>query len=160
MDLLSPNTGTIFWTVITFFLLLLILKKLAWKPILKTLDDRENRIKSSLYQAEQDQKEAQALLEQQRELIEKAKLESIEIINSSKETAEKMRNDIVTQARQEADRMLENAKQQIEFSKDSAIADVKKYAVDISMRAAQKVVGDTLSEQQQLQLIQKYIKEF
>ena len=58
MELLSPNLGTIFWTVLTFILLILFLKKLAWKPILKVLDDRENRIKSSLYQAEQDKKEA------------------------------------------------------------------------------------------------------
>ena len=58
MDLLTPDSGTLFWTALTFILLMLILKKFAWKPILKTLEDRESKIKVALYQAEQDQKEA------------------------------------------------------------------------------------------------------
>ena len=78
MDLLSPDSGTIFWTVLTFILLLLILKKYAWKPILKTLEDRENKIKVALYQAEQDQKEAAKFLEEQKTLLDKAKNESIQ----------------------------------------------------------------------------------
>ncbi len=159
MDLLSPNPGTIFWTAITFILLLLILKKFAWKPILKTLDDRENRIKSSLYQAEHDQKEAEIFLNEQKKLIEKAKKDSVKIIADSKEAAEVAKKEIIDQANVEAERMLSKAKKEIELSKDMAIADVKKYAVDISLLAAQKVVGDTISEKQQVELVKKYINE-
>ncbi|MBC8184919.1 F0F1 ATP synthase subunit B [candidate division KSB1 bacterium] len=159
MDLLSPNAGTIFWTVVTFVLLLLILKKFAWGPILKGLEDRENRIKSAVYQAEHDQKEAEKHLEEQKRIIGEANKESVKLLNDSKETAEHTRKEIVEQARSEAERMLERAKQEIDLSKEAAIADVKKYAVDISLLAAQKVVGETLSEKQQINLIEKYINE-
>jgi len=159
MDLLSPNAGTIFWTVITFVLLLMILKKFAWGPILKGLEDRENRIKSAVDKAEQDQKEAGKHLEEQKRLIGEAKLESSRLINDSKETTELTRKVIIEQARSEADRLIERAKQEIDLSKEAAIADVKKYAVEISLLAAQKVVGETLSDKQQINLIEKYIEE-
>jgi len=159
MDLLNPETGTIFWTVITFILLALILKRLAWKPILKVLDDRENRIKSSLYQAEKDQQEAEKLVREQREMIEKAKKESVRIINDSRDAADNSRQDIIEQAKTEAESLLVRAKQEIDSSKEAAIADVKKYAVDISIMAAQKVIGDAISKEQQEKLIRNYLKE-
>lgn len=159
MGLLEPNTGSIFWTVVTFLLLLFVLKRYAWKPILKTLEDRENKIKVALYQAEQDQKDAQKYLEEQKALLDKARKESIHMINESKKNAENVRNDIVEKARVEAEKMLERAKQEIELSKDAAINDVKKYAVDLSLAAAQKVLQDTLTEEKHLQLIEKSVKE-
>jgi len=159
MDLLSPDSGTIFWTILTFILLLLVLKKYAWKPILKTLEDRENKIKVALYQAEQDQKEAAKLLEEQRQLLERAKKESSQIISDSQKSAELTRKEILQQARSEADRLLERAKQEINLSKEAAIEDIKQYAADIAFLAAQKVVGETLSKEQHLNLVEKYIKE-
>lgn len=159
MDLLSPNPGTIFWTVIVFTLLLLVLKKLAWQPILKSLDDRENRIKSAIYQAEADQKKAEEFLAEQKAAIEKAKKEAVKIVNEGKENAEVAKKEIVDQARVEAERMTESAKKEIEISKEAAIAEVKQYAVDISLLAAQKVIDETISDKQQVQLIEKYINE-
>ena len=159
MDLLTPETGTIFWTVITFVFVLLNLSKFAWKPILKTLEDRENRIKLSLDQAEQNYKEAEKYLAEQKVLIKQAKEESVELIKKSKMTAEQTKKGIIEQAKSEADRMVDRAKQEINSSKDAAILDVKKYAADISLLAAQKVVGDTISQKQQYDLIEKYINE-
>lgn len=160
MDLLSPDSGTIFWTVLTFILLLLILKKYAWKPILKTLEDRESKIKAALYQAEQDQKDAAKFLEEQKMLLEKAKKDSIQIINDSKKSADASRKELIEHARSEADRIIERAKQEIELSKDAAILEVKQYATDIAIMAAQKVVGETLSKEQHLKLVDKYVNEF
>jgi F-type H+-transporting ATPase subunit b len=160
MDLLTPDSGTLFWTVLTFILLLLILKKFAWKPILKTLEDRENKIKTALYQAEQDQKDAAKLLEEQKALLERAKKDTIQIINDSKKSADASRKELIEHARTEAERLLERAKQEIDLSKDAAIQEVKQYATDIAILAAQKVVGDTLSKDQHLKLVDKYIKEF
>lgn len=159
MDLLTPDSGTLFWTVVTFVLLMLILKKFAWKPILKTLDDRENKIKVALYQAEQDQKEAEKLLTEQKAILDKAKKESAQIINESKKNAEAARTDLIEHARTEADNLLERAKQEIESSKVAAIEEVKKYTTDIAVLAAQKVVGETLSKIQHVDLIEKYIKQ-
>lgn len=160
MDLLTPDSGTLFWTVLTFVLLLLILKKFAWKPILKMLEDRENKIKVALYQAEQDQKEAAKYLEEQKALLEKAKRDSIQIINDSKKSADASRKELIDHARAEADRLLERAKQEIDLSKDAAIQDVKQYATEIAILAAQKVVGETLSSEQHVKLAYKYVKEF
>ncbi len=159
MELLSPNLGTIFWTVLTFILLILLLKKFAWKPILKVLDDRENRIKSSLYQAEQDKIEAEKQLAEQKRLVEKAKKESLRIINESKESAEKSRKELMEQSRQDAERLLERARMEIEQSKETAIAEVKKYAVELSLLAAKKVIGETLQPEQQELLIKQYLNE-
>jgi len=159
MGLLEPNTGSIFWTVVTFILLLLVLKKYAWKPILKTLEDRENKIKIALYQAEQDQKDAQKYLEEQKTLLDKARKESIQMINESKKNAENVRKDIVEQSRVEAEKILERAKQEIDLSKETAINDVKKYAVELSFAAAQKVLRETLTEEKHLQIIEKSVKE-
>ena len=159
MDLLLPESGTLFWTIVTFILLMLILKKFAWKPILKTLSDRENKIKAALYQAEQDQKGAEQLLAEQRELLEKAKKESIQIINDSKKSAEATRKELLEQAHAEAERLIARARQEIELSKDAAIEEVKRYATDIALLAAQKVVGETLSKEQHLNLVNKYVKQ-
>ena len=159
MDLLSPDTGTIFWTVVTFVFVLLILSKFAWKPILKGLEDRENRITSAIYKAETDQKEAEKYLAEQRSLIDKAKKESVQILNESKALAENTKNDIIEHAYLEAEQLIIRAKQEIALSKEDAISDVKKFAVDISLLAAQKVVGDTFSTKQQINLITKYVNE-
>jgi len=159
MGLLEPNTGSIFWTVVTFILLLLVLKKYAWKPILKTLEDRENKIKVALTQAEQDQKDAQKYLDEQKALLDKVRKESIQMINESKKNAEKVRKEIVEKARVDAEKMLERAKQEIELSKDAAINDVKKYAVDISLAAAEKVLRETLTDKNHLRLIEKSVNE-
>ncbi len=160
MDLLSPDSGTIFWTILTFILLVLILKKYGWKPILKTMENRENNIKAALNQAAADQKEAAKLLDEQKTLLEKARKDSIQIINDSKKSAEASRKELIEQARNEADRLLDRAKQEIELSKDAAIQDVKQYATDIAIMAAQKVVGETLSKDQNLKLVDKYVNEF
>lgn len=159
MDLLTPDSGTLFWTVITFILLLLILKKYAWKPILKTLYDREIKIKDALDKADRDQKDAQKLLEEQRQLLEKARRESSQIIIESKKNADASRKELLEQARTEADRLLERAKHEIEHSKESAIEEIKQHTVNIALLAAQKVVEESLSPEKHLHLIEKYVKE-
>ena len=92
-------------------------------------------------------------------MVEKAKKESVRIINESKETAENARQESLEQSRLEAERLLARARQEIELSKETAIAEVKNYAVEISMLAAKKVVGETLQKEQQELLIKQYLNE-
>lgn len=159
MDLLSPDSGVIFWTVLTFIILLMILKKYAWKPILQTLEERETKLRQALSQAEQDQKKAEKLLEEQKALLETARRESSNIINESQKSAENSRKEIMEQAQIEADRILERAKQEINLSKEAAISEVRQYAIELSFTAAQKIIGETLSRKQHIHLIKNYIKE-
>ena len=159
MDLLSPNLGVAFWTVITFTILVWILKKLAWKPILDTLETREKMIKQALDQAEHANKEAENLLEQQRTLLHQARKESTEIVNESKKSAEGAKKELIDQAQQEAENILERAKYEIDLSKQTAISEIRQYAVDLSLTAAQKVIGEALTKDQHFHLIEKTIDE-
>lgn len=159
MDLLSPDTGTIFWTILTFIILFWVLKKLAWKPILDTLEERETHIKQALKKAAEDQETAARLLEEQKALLDTARKESARIVDESLENAEKFRNELLEQARQEAGKLLNRAKQEIELSRDAAIAEIRKYAIDLSLTAAQKFITDNLSTEQHLRMIEKQIQE-
>lgn len=159
MNLLSPDSGTLFWTVITFLLLLFILKRYAWKPILTTLENREKRIKDALAQAEQDRKSAQQLVEEQKQLLEKSRRDSAQILAESKKNAEATRKELLEHARNEADKILARARQEMELSKEAAISDIKQYAVEIALAAAQKVVGEAITPDHHLQLIDKYVKQ-
>ena len=81
------------------------------------------------------------------------------MINNSKKSAEETRKEIVDQAHSEAEKILERARQEIDISKEAAIADIKKYALDLSFAAAQKVTGESLSKDQHLNLIEKSLEE-
>ncbi len=93
-SLLSPNPGLIFWTAITFVIVLLILKKIAWGPILNALEEREKGIQSSIDRAFQAKDESEAILRKNKELLAKADAESDRIIREGKDFAEKLRADI------------------------------------------------------------------
>lgn len=159
MDLLSPDSGTIFWTVLTFVVLLLILKKFAWKPILKTLEDRENTIKVSLDEAEQNQKESEKYREEQAQLLEKLKKESADLFHQSKLDAENARKKLMDQARDDSEKLLSHAKNEIELSKLEAIGEIREHAVDLSIAAAKKVIGESFTEKDHLDLIEKSIQD-
>ena len=157
MDILNPNTGTIFWTVITFILLAIILKKLAWKPILETLEDRENRIKVALYKAEQDQKDAEKFLQQQKNILEKTRKESQSLINESRQRAEDLKKEILEHARLESEQMLSKAKLEIDNQKNNAITEIKKHVVSISIAAAKKVLQDSLKPDEHEKLFEYHV---
>ncbi len=159
MELLSPDFGTFFWTVITFFALMFVLKKYGWKPLLKNLEERQNKISRDLEQAARDREEAKKYLDNQQALLEAARKESLQIINDSKINAEQSRKEAVDEARKEAERVLERAKLEISLSKDAAILEIRQYAVDLALTAAQKVTGEALSREQHIHMIQKYINE-
>jgi len=159
MDLLIPDTGTIFWTLLTFIILFWVLKKLAWKPILDTLAERETTIQRALQQAAEDQISAARLLEEQKALLDAARKESTRIIDESLENAEKFRKESLEQARQEADKLLNRARQEIELSRDAAIAEIRTYAIDLSLTATQKFISDNLSPEQHLRILERQLNE-
>ena len=159
MDLLSPDSGTIFWTVLTFVVLMLILKKYAWKPILKTLEDRENRIKVTLYEAEQSQKDAEKLRDEQARLLEKLRKESADILHQSKLDAENARKKLMEEARLDAKKLITRSKNEIELSKLEAINEIKEYAVDLSIAAIKKAIGESFRETEHFDMIKKSVQE-
>ncbi len=159
MELLTPSGGTIFWTTLTFLVLLLILYKIGWRPVLQMLNDRETKIRDSLQQAEKAQQEAEKTLKEQALIIETAKNKAQEILASSRKSAENTSEEIVHAAREEADHMLERAKKEIDQSRSKAVKEIRDLAVELSIAATQKLIGKSLGKDEHERVVQESINK-
>ncbi len=133
-SLLSPNPGLIFWTAITFVIVLLILKKIAWGPIIGALEEREKGIQSSIDRAHSAKEESEAILRKNRELLAKADAESDKIIREGKDYADKLRADITEKAQSEAKKMIAAAKDEIEQEKRRALDVLRNEVADLAVK--------------------------
>ncbi len=147
MDLMTPEGGTIVWTIITFVLLSLILYKVGWKPILSILDERELRISESLKSADRAREEAEKKADERENIIEEARKEAHDIINAARQSADSVREDIIKQAKVEADKLIERAKNEIEMSRDKVMHDMRALAIELSMEATEKLISKNLSKE-------------
>jgi len=159
MNLLNPEPGTLFWTAATFILLLLILKRMAWGPILQTLAEREKRIREALEKAEATQKEAAAAMARHQESLEAAKREAQDLLAKSRKTAEAVKEEILQKAQTAAANILERAKREINLEREKAVAELKKQAAELSIMIASKLIGKSLSKDEHKKLIEQSIKE-
>lgn len=156
--LLDVNPGLIFWTIVTFLILLIILKKTAWQPILQALKEREDKIRSSLEKAEQAKKEAEEILARNQKHLADAEEQVRKIINEGRDYANKLRTEIVSKANEEAQKMIETAKQEIENKKQEALGELKEIVADLSISAAEKILEETLDKEKHKKLIEKLIQ--
>lgn len=159
MELLSPAYGTIFWTALTFLLLLFILKKMAWGPILQALEERERRIKESLERADAAQKETEEALARNQKITEEAKKEAQELLAKSRKTAEVAKEEILQKAQTEASTMLDRAKREITLEREKAVEDIRKQTAELSVMIASKLIGKTLSKDDHKGLIDESLKK-
>jgi len=146
MELLTPNLGTLFWTGATFVLLLLVLKKVAWGPILQTLAERETRIKEALEKADTAQKETEEAIAKNQEILDNAKKEAQDLLSKSRKTAETTKEEIVQKAHSEASAMLDKAKREISLEREKAVDEIRKQTAELSVMIASKLIGKTLSQ--------------
>jgi F-type H+-transporting ATPase subunit b len=158
-SLLDVNPGLIFWTVITFVILLLILKKFAWKPILNALSERENLIKDSLDKAEKARVEFERLTEENKIRIAKAEEEAQKVIAQGREYAEKIKAQVVEQSKVEAKKMIEDAVAAIERKQQESFSNLKEQVADIAINAAEKIIRENLDKEKQLKIVDKYIQD-
>ncbi len=158
-SLLSVNGGLAFWTTVTFILLLLVLSKFAWKPILGALKQREDAIKDSLEQAEKAKEEAKKILAENQSSLAKAEEESKKIIEQSKQFAEGLKEQILKESREQAKKMIEDATAEIERKKDSAFDELKGQIAEISVKAAEKILKENLDADKNKVIVNKYINE-
>ncbi|NOZ09400.1 MAG: F0F1 ATP synthase subunit B [FCB group bacterium] len=157
--MLEVHGGLLAWTVITFLLLLVILGKIAWKPIIEALENRERDIRDALSAAEQARAEADKVSQDYDEMIKKARSEVQQIVAEGKVTGEKVRASIEENARLKAAEMLENAKGQIEAEREKAIREIQAVVVDLSVKAATKVIEKNLDTDDNRRLIEKTLME-
>lgn len=157
--LLDVSPGLMIWTVITFVVLMLILGKVAWKPMLKALEEREQFIKDSLDKAEAAHKESEKLSEDNKALMEKAEGEVQEIIAQGREYAEKLKTQMLEESRDEARKMIDSAKDEIERKNQEAFSTLKSQVVDIAVQAAEKIIKENLDGEKQEKLVNKFIDD-
>lgn len=157
--MLDPNPGLIVWTIVSFVLLVLVLRKLAWKPILEALQKREESVKSTLDRAEQARAEATILLEENRKQLERAEQEGHRILTESRTLAEKLKQDIVKNANQQSRRIVDQAKQEIERDKEAALAQLRQEVASLAISAAEKILDETLDANRHRKIIDAYLKE-
>lgn len=160
MELVTPDLGLIFWTGIVFCILLFLLAKFAWKPILGMVNEREQKIANSLEQAEKAQVELQALKAQNEDLLKEARAERDAMIKDAKLTAAKMVDDAKLAAKEEGLKMMEAARQAVQSEKVAAIAELKTQMAAFSIEIAEKIVrGELASSDKQKALAEKLVED-
>ncbi len=156
--MLEVHGGLLAWTVITFVLLLVVLKKVAWGPILDALDARENEIKDALNVAEKAREEAERVSSDYEDAIRKAQADAQQIISDAKTAGEKVKLDLEAIASEKADEIIEKAKAQIDAERVKVISEIKTVAVEISLSAAAKVIGKNLDSDDNRKLVNEALE--
>ena len=158
MDLVTPELGLIFWTSISFLILLFILGKFAWKPILNAVNDREDSIKDALQEAEKARLEMQNLKSDNEKILKQARAERDGMIKDAREIKDKMISEAKEEAKTQATKLIEQAKTTIQNEKLAAITELKNQVADLSIDIAEKVMKNELSNKdKQLELVEKML---
>ena len=156
MDLILPDYGLLFWTGLVFCLLLFLLAKFAWKPILNAVDAREQKIHEALELAVKTKAEMQLLQAENEKILKEARAQRDAIMNDAKETAVQMIEDAKNKAKLEANKIVESAKTSIATEKTAAIVDLKNQLAGFSLDIAEKIVrGDLSTDAKQKALAEK-----
>jgi F-type H+-transporting ATPase subunit b len=157
--LLDVNTGLMVWTVIIFLVVLGILYWKAYPPILGAVEAREARIAELLAAAQRDREEAQTLIEEQRARHEELRAQVQEMVAEGKAAGERMREEIVAEARREQQAILERARREIAQEAEQALADLKAQAVDLAIAAASRLIQKDLDGEGNRRLVQQYLDQ-
>ncbi|MCY1593138.1 F0F1 ATP synthase subunit B [Staphylococcus pettenkoferi] len=154
-----PQWGTIIVTLITFAILLALLKKFAWGPLKEVMDQRERDINKDIDDAEQAKARAQELEERNQQTLKETQEEVHRIIEDAKVQARQQHEEIIHEANVRANGMIETAQNEINSEKERALADINNQVSELSVLIASKVLQKEISEQDQKALVEKYIKE-
>jgi F-type H+-transporting ATPase subunit b len=157
--MLDINPGLIIWTSVTFLLLVFVLSKVAWKPLVQALQDRETSIATALQKAEEARKESQRLLEENTKVLAAANAETSRILKEGRELAEQMKNEIVAKAHTQAKAEVERAKEEIQREKESALTEMRGEIADMAIAAAEKLLDESLDASKQKKMIDKVIQQ-
>jgi F-type H+-transporting ATPase subunit b len=158
--LLTPDIGLMFWSILTFLILFVLLSKYAWKPILNSIKSREQKIEESLQAADKAKEAMESLHAKNEELLKEAKLERDALLMEAKKKKDEIIGEAKNTAQDEAQKILNEARINIEKEKEMAFKTLKKEVVDIAMIACEKILKRELSEQNnQEALLEDYLKE-
>ncbi|CAI8399108.1 MAG: ATP synthase subunit b [Flavobacterium sp. SCGC AAA160-P02] len=160
MDLITPEFGLVFWTGISFLILLFILRKFAWTPILNSVNDREDNIKKALQEADKARQEMENLNASNEQLLKDARAERDVLMKEAREIKDKIIADAKEEAKEVTSKLIENAQASIEQEKQAALAELKKQVADLSIGIAETVIKKELtSKEDQLKLVDGILKD-
>jgi F-type H+-transporting ATPase subunit b len=145
MEFVTPGLGLIFWMSVTFLIVLFLLKKFAWKPILNMIHEREKSIEDALASAERAKREMAELKASNERILNEARAERDKLLKEAREAKEVMISEAKAKAQKEADRLLASARENIQNEKNAAIADLKNQVATLSIEIAEKILKEHLS---------------
>jgi F-type H+-transporting ATPase subunit b len=154
---LDVEPGLMIWTVVVFVALLLILRKFAWPALLGAVEARERALEEQLAEAERNRAEAARLLAQHEKLIAEGRASAQALLAEARAAAEKERALAMEKTRQEQEELLERARRDIAAERDRAVADLRREAVDLSLAAASKLMGERLNTENDRRIVQEYL---
>jgi F-type H+-transporting ATPase subunit b len=157
--MLDINPGLILWTIITFVIVLIILRLTAWKTLLGALTAREEKIRTSIEQAESSRLEAQRLLEENRRQLALAEDHSQRVIREGRDMGERLKAEILEKANSSARHVIEQAKDEIAREKEKALTQLRTEVADLVIGAAGKILDANLDTPKQRQLVDAAIKD-
>ncbi len=157
--MLDINPGLIIWTIITFVLLVIVLGKFAWKPLLQALHSREQEITDSLKKAEEARKDSERMMNENKIAMEKASTETARLIAEGRAMAEQLKSDIVAKANESAKKMLEQAKDEITREKESAMSQLRSEVAELSILVAEKILDESLDGVKQKKMVDKVLQQ-
>jgi F-type H+-transporting ATPase subunit b len=155
----QAEPGLMIWTAISFVILLILLWKVAYKPITGALKKREETIRSTLEEAKKDRDSAEALVEKYEAQIAQARDEAQKILAEGKMLGENVRKEIIQKAHEEANQIVKRAQEEIGFQKEKALMELKERIADLTIMAASKVVAKTLDKKDHEQLLEEYVSK-
>ena len=157
--LVLPDIGLVFWNTIAFLVLLIVLGKFAWKPMLKAIAERESGIEEALLRADNMKAEIAAMQNENEALLAKAREERAGMIKDAKETADKMVSEAKDKAKQEYDRIISDAQLAITQQKNAALTEVKNQVGTLVVEVAEKILRKELSNKAEQESYIKQIAE-
>jgi F-type H+-transporting ATPase subunit b len=153
------NPGLIVWTIITFILLLVVLRTVAWKPLVGALTAREEKIRTALLQAEEAQRRAEQLLEENKRQMAEAEGQAQHIIKEGRLMGERIKTEIVDKANQASRQMIAQATEEINREKESALKELRTEMADLVITATGKILDANLDTPKQRELVETVIKQ-
>ncbi len=160
MQLVMPDTGLLIWMMITFLIVLILLKKYAWKPILKMIKDREDFIDNALKSAEVAKQEMQSLRSDNEKILAQARTERDMMMKEARDMKDNIVGEAKGKAKEEADKILASAREAIQNEKLAAISEMKNQVALLSIEIAEKILKHELSdENKQKELIGTLLKD-
>ncbi|OFV92386.1 MAG: ATP synthase F0 subunit B [Acidobacteria bacterium RIFCSPLOWO2_12_FULL_65_11] len=157
--LVQVDPGLFIWTILTFLGLLFLLKKMAWGPLLKALDERQATIRKSLDDAQQAKVELERLNQESAQILAKARAEADAIVARSRSDAERLREEMKHKARAEAEGLTRNAERQIQLETQRALGQIRIEAVELSLSIASKLIKRNLSKEDNARLIDETLRQ-